>query len=1224
MASQFFDSVQKLYIAFYQRPADASGLVFWSDRLDAAAGSLNGIVDAFATSAEATALYGGKTNDVVLDEIYQALFNRAIDAQGKTFYTNGLNNGTFTIGTVVLDVLNGAQNSDAVAITNKLSTASSFTQKVDGRALTDPLFGTGTNFAVTYDTPDITSVRAFLAQVTADPQTVKQPTEIDNLLISIANPGDPILTATQAFDLTAALNEFTGGVGSDVFRATDKTFLQGLDKINGADGVDTIRILDVAGGALTDSQFAGVTNVETLETTTETNTLGLAAATAGLNRVVLLNQAAGQTTNNLSGFNTAVTVVAGTGRDDFTFDLTDAGNKTVEFTNSSVAETVANFDQVTATAQTGAVAGGTTISFESANVGNGTSGSLKIDGPNGDITLDNTGLVIKGSIADQFSVIGSDAQGNLITAQDRGDFQTVVLGTSGADTLTTTGLTGNAYLNAGAGDDTFNAAAAVGARHFVVGGAGNDTANIVSTAATGQVVASMGDGDDIVVVGAANVGGADHLGTVSLTLGDGANTVTFDDGLTLNTAVANNNDTLTGGAGRDTLIASSAQLTAVDNTVLNAVQSISAFEALTVSDALGAALTTSKIQAAIDTVTLNNASGGFAVTFDSAVAGTLNLAGAQTTQTGALTVVSAGLGTSDALTIANTAAGEDLDANAATALQSVNAFNGRVIAANEVETLTLNGSGNGTATTQTFATVTLTGTDLDGAGVGTELANTTVNFTGSNTFTGGAVQANAVNASGLTGTASVTLTTGATVAGKSFSVTGSANGDTVTLGTAQVTVDLAAGDDTLVANGNLNADTVAGGAGRDTLSIGAAVNAAQVLNVSGFEVLNFSAAIDQDMVQFVGNSTFDTVRVNTGVNVIRDSGASIATVNVANDTTSVAFNRLQVLANDALNVTVRAAQAGGDLNTTLGTLTANGEKSLTFDTGASLADGVNTRISNLTVTTLNAAAATSVTASGAGNFAATIADQAATDVLTSFSAASATGTVSFNASALTSNMTLTGSATAANTLTAGAGNDTLTGGSAADQLIGGAGTDTLTAGAGDDNLTGGAGADTLDLGTGSDTVNFEATLALNGLDTVNQFTAGDSNGATAGLGEGDVMNFFGANAATLNALFNVATATTDLSIAAGNNVYRIVDGRTTIDATNVKAVGTAANGELIVADGADAIVLQASAESSTAFNVYRVADTDAGGGTVTATVELLGVVNVTASTFGDLIAANVI
>ena len=46
-------AIQKLYIAYYGRAADAAGQNYWATEMDNAGGSLNGIIDAFATAVPA-------------------------------------------------------------------------------------------------------------------------------------------------------------------------------------------------------------------------------------------------------------------------------------------------------------------------------------------------------------------------------------------------------------------------------------------------------------------------------------------------------------------------------------------------------------------------------------------------------------------------------------------------------------------------------------------------------------------------------------------------------------------------------------------------------------------------------------------------------------------------------------------------------------------------------------------------------------------------------------------------------------------------------------------------------------------------------------------------------------------------------------------------------------------------------------------------------------------
>ena len=200
-AANYFEIVQNLYIAYYQRPADPAGLKYWPDQIEAKGGVASSIVNAFATSPESIALYGpiNATNigDVV-DKIYLALFNRVPDAAGKQFYVDGFTAGTFTAGTIALDVLNGATNGDNTAIQNKVQVANAFTAQIDGRDLTDPAFGTGTSFSATYSgDADAQAARNILKAVTSDPTTVLSPVQVtEQIKTKIADTGDKILTST--------------------------------------------------------------------------------------------------------------------------------------------------------------------------------------------------------------------------------------------------------------------------------------------------------------------------------------------------------------------------------------------------------------------------------------------------------------------------------------------------------------------------------------------------------------------------------------------------------------------------------------------------------------------------------------------------------------------------------------------------------------------------------------------------------------------------------------------------------------------------------------------------------------------------------------------------------------------------------------------------------------------------------------------------------------------
>lgn len=157
------DRIQKIYIAYYQRPGDPGGISYWSQRLNQAGGNLSVVINPFATSPEAQSLYGqinSSTIGNVIDAIYMALFNRTADPAGKQYYIDGFMSGRFTPGTIALNILDGARGSDLTAINNKLTIANEFTCQVQIQNV---------NYA---GDSDANRARQFLRTVTADPESV--------------------------------------------------------------------------------------------------------------------------------------------------------------------------------------------------------------------------------------------------------------------------------------------------------------------------------------------------------------------------------------------------------------------------------------------------------------------------------------------------------------------------------------------------------------------------------------------------------------------------------------------------------------------------------------------------------------------------------------------------------------------------------------------------------------------------------------------------------------------------------------------------------------------------------------------------------------------------------------------------------------------------------------------------------------------------------------------
>ena len=125
---EILDTVQKLYIAYYQRPGDPEGLKYWAEKLQENGGDLNSIIHAFANSPEAQELYGNKPSEEVIKEIYQAILNRDPDPEGLEWYKEKVETGEYSLEDVMVRILDGVRGEDAELLKKKLEAANKFVE----------------------------------------------------------------------------------------------------------------------------------------------------------------------------------------------------------------------------------------------------------------------------------------------------------------------------------------------------------------------------------------------------------------------------------------------------------------------------------------------------------------------------------------------------------------------------------------------------------------------------------------------------------------------------------------------------------------------------------------------------------------------------------------------------------------------------------------------------------------------------------------------------------------------------------------------------------------------------------------------------------------------------------------------------------------------------------------------------------------------------------------
>ncbi|MEG3113668.1 DUF4214 domain-containing protein [Salinicola sp. 4072] len=129
MASQAsLDFVQSLYVAYYGRPADSAGQMYWAERADAE--GQGAILDAFGNSEEFTQEYGDLGNDELVDSLYQQLFGRSADATGQSYYAGILASGDKSLSEIAVTIMNAAQGSDIDAIDARTEVAQYYTDNV--------------------------------------------------------------------------------------------------------------------------------------------------------------------------------------------------------------------------------------------------------------------------------------------------------------------------------------------------------------------------------------------------------------------------------------------------------------------------------------------------------------------------------------------------------------------------------------------------------------------------------------------------------------------------------------------------------------------------------------------------------------------------------------------------------------------------------------------------------------------------------------------------------------------------------------------------------------------------------------------------------------------------------------------------------------------------------------------------------------------------------------
>ena len=1040
------DAVQRLYVAYFNRPADPASLAVYeamlpSDR-EATQAELEALAETyFSPSQEYADLYSGMSNAQIVNQMYQNLFGRDAEPAGLLHWTGKLIDGSESFASIALQLTYSAQGSDAAAIDAKISAATAFTTEV--ASSTDNIVGYSGNAAAA-------SARTWLATVTDEATASVAITNVVGAVSDAVNATDAV--SGQTYQLQVGQDVITAGNGGDTFDGVANSnngalaTLTTIDRIDGGGGSDTV-ILN--SGALTDLTLSALTSIEKIVTNAGT-TLGAPAQAGGVVEVE---------TSGRGG----LTLASGYTNDAVTFTALAAQTDQVDFQNLTAGTNVR-------------------VTLDPSAVGNNSIGMF-------DVQTEDTAGALTGGISkfdDEGTILRSTTDATVVfdvrdtAGNSLGNYREVHLGTVAADTVTAgagisvyaaggtgndqlTGSTAADYLDGGAGNDAITANAG---NNNAAGGAGNDTIS----ATTGTDTLDGGAGNDQIDGGAGNDQLAGGDGNDSITIGTGTDNASGGEGNDTIVAGANlGNDTIAGGNGNDVM-------------TVNALG--------TGGDALFANTTS------VETLTLATGSSTIGSAAQAAGVTTVNLDTA-----GANNDVLAATGFSTGLTV-NIGTGNDnigLGSGGDTLVAGTGELTTNDTVAFNAGNDTVSASGSNTLDLDDITgleSVVVTGT------TGNDTA--AVEF---DTITATTVQTITVDASALNGASdTLALTQGGGGGGTRFDVTGAAGNDTLAGNANADTIDGGAGNDQI--DGGAGNDQIEGGAGNDQLTLSAGTDNASggegndtivaganlgndtIAGGNGNDVMTVNALGTGGDALFANTTSVETLTLATGSSTI-GSAAQAAGVTTVNLDTAGANNDVLAATGFSTGLTVNIGTgndniglgSGGDtlvagtgelttndtvaFNAGNDTVSASGSNTLDLDditglesvvvTGTTGNDTAAVEFDTITATTVQTITVDASALNGAS------------DTLALTQGGGGGGT-RFDVTGAAGNDTLTTNANA-DTIDGGAGNDSITSGNGANQVVGGAGNDNIVLGTGNDDAQGGTGNDSITSGTGNDTIN---------------------------------------------------------------------------------------------------------------------------------------------------------
>jgi hypothetical protein len=454
---EYLTQVSNLYVALFNRAPDTEGMTFWSEAL-ANGASVSQLADGFLTAPEGVAIYPpSQTGEQFVTAFYQTVFGRAPDAGGLAFWLSALDSAGGVESPEARTFLVGALV-DVVSTPMGAKPAgmsdADYALTVNDRAL----FGNKVDYATfvgTYTGSAVTpGTQTSLAAITADPASV---TAAENAFGQPPGGGGGGGGGTDP-DATPIV----GTADDDTLTVADAaSFTKTGFSVDGQDGTDTL-IIQKATGAIDATDK--LTSIEAVQVTTTGATTIDATKFAGVTSFGSLDATASLAFSNLAEGQSGTVKGANV---DTTFGYDDAATTaTVSFDDATGGAVKVTGTALTALAvAAGGAEDGTGTTVDSIDVTGSTITALNIDAATafstGAITgLTGATLTVAGTaqvaIGELSGVTGVDASANTGGVSITNLVApTSFIGTTAADILGVSGtLNADATIDLGAGDDS--------------------------------------------------------------------------------------------------------------------------------------------------------------------------------------------------------------------------------------------------------------------------------------------------------------------------------------------------------------------------------------------------------------------------------------------------------------------------------------------------------------------------------------------------------------------------------------------------------------------------------------------------------------------------------------------------------------------------------------------------------------------------------------------------